>query len=39
MIYASTPNGIVWAVRPVLKEGEVGNLVMDFRAEPIALAR
>jgi outer membrane protein assembly factor BamB len=38
IIYGSTPNGIVWAVRPVLKEGEVGNLVMDFRAEPLAVA-
>jgi outer membrane protein assembly factor BamB len=39
MIYGATPSGTVWAVRPVLREGEVGNLVVDFRAEPLAMAR
>ena len=41
-IYGATKAGNVWAVRPVLKEGEVGNMVMDFRAVPletVALAR
>jgi outer membrane protein assembly factor BamB len=34
-IYGATKNGSVWAVRPVLKEGEVGNMVMDWRAMPL----
>ena len=39
MIYGASRGGSIWAVRPVLREGEVGNLVMDFRAEPLASAR
>ena len=35
IIYGATKSGSVWAVRPVLKEGEVGNVVMDFRAVPL----
>ena len=31
--------GMVWSIKPVLREGEVGTLVMDFRAEPLAVAR
>jgi outer membrane protein assembly factor BamB len=39
MIYGSTRDGRIWAVRPVLRAGEVGTVVMDFHAEPLALAR
>jgi outer membrane protein assembly factor BamB len=39
MIFASTKEGKLAAIRPVLREGEVGTMVMDFRAEPIASAR
>jgi len=39
MIYGATRNGSVWSIRPVLREGEVGTMVMDFRAEPIAMVR
>jgi outer membrane protein assembly factor BamB len=41
-IYGATKNGMVWAVRPVLHEGEVGSMVMDFRVErleTLAMAR
>ena len=38
-IFGATKDGRVWAVRPVLREGEVGNLVLDLRPGPIALAR
>jgi hypothetical protein len=34
-IYGATKAGNVWAVRPVLREGEVGNMVMDWRAVPL----
>jgi outer membrane protein assembly factor BamB len=36
-IYAAASDGKVRAIRPVLKEGEVGTVVMDFRIEPLAL--
>jgi hypothetical protein len=35
LIYGATKSGSVWAVRPVLKEGEVGHMVMDWRAVPL----
>jgi outer membrane protein assembly factor BamB len=38
-IYGTSKDGKVWAVRPVLREGEVGNVVVDLRFEPIASAR
>jgi outer membrane protein assembly factor BamB len=38
MIFAATKDGQLAAVRPVLREGEVGTLVMDLRREPVALA-
>jgi outer membrane protein assembly factor BamB len=40
-IFASTKAGKVMAIRPVLREGEVGTMVMDFypSPEPLALAR
>jgi outer membrane protein assembly factor BamB len=38
-IFGATKDGKVWAVRPVLREGEVGNLVLDFRPEPVAVVR
>ena len=38
LIYAATRDGQVAAIRPVLREGEVGVVVMDLREEPIALA-
>jgi outer membrane protein assembly factor BamB len=37
-IYAGSHSGTVWAIKPVLREGEVGTIVMDFRAEAIAVA-
>jgi hypothetical protein len=37
LIYAATRDGRLVAIRPVLREGEVGVLVMDFKVEPIAL--
>jgi outer membrane protein assembly factor BamB len=39
MIFASTRDGKVTGIHAVLREGEVGTMVMDFREEPIALAR
>jgi outer membrane protein assembly factor BamB len=39
MIFAAAPDGRISAIRPVLKEGEVGNLVLDLRLEPVALAQ
>ena len=39
MIYAATSDGHIAAIRPILREGEVGKVVMDWRAEPIASAR
>jgi outer membrane protein assembly factor BamB len=39
IIYGATRSGSVWAIRPVVQEGEVGTMVMDFRAEPVAMAR
>jgi len=38
-IYAATGSGHVIAVKPILKAGEVGTMVMEFREEPLALAR
>lgn len=38
-IYAATRDGKVWAVKPVLQEGSVGTIVMDFRADPVAAAQ
>jgi outer membrane protein assembly factor BamB len=35
-IFAATPDGKIVAIRPVLREGEVGTLVMDLREEPLA---
>jgi outer membrane protein assembly factor BamB len=39
MIFAATKDGKVYGIHPVLREGEVGTMVMDFRPEPLALAR
>jgi outer membrane protein assembly factor BamB len=39
VIFAATKDGKVYSIHPVLREGEVGTMVMDLRAEPIALAR
>ncbi len=38
-IYAATKGGDVIAIRPILKEGEVGTIVLDLRPEPLAMAR
>ena len=38
-IYGATPEGHIEAIRPVLREGEVGNIVLDLRPEPLALAK
>lgn len=38
-IFVGTSNGEIAAIKPVLREGEVGVMVMDFRLEPIALAQ
>jgi len=32
-------SGEIAAIKPVLREGEVGVMVMDFRPEPIAMAQ
>lgn len=34
-IYGASKDGKVWAVRPVLREGEVGRIVIDLRFEPV----
>jgi outer membrane protein assembly factor BamB len=39
IIFAGTKDGHLVAVRPVLREGEVGVIVRDLRAEPIAAAK
>ena len=36
-IYGVSRDGKVAAIRPILREGEVGHIVMDPRAEPVAL--
>ena len=38
-IFAATRAGKVVAIRPVLREGDVGTIAMDFREEPLASAR
>jgi outer membrane protein assembly factor BamB len=38
-IYAATKDGHVVAIKPVLKEGQVGTVVMDLKEQPLALAR
>jgi len=37
-IYAATRSGRVAAIRPILREGEVGTIVMGFSEEPLAAA-
>ena len=38
IIYAAKKDGKVYAIHPVLSEGEVGHMVMgDFRVEPLAM--
>ena len=37
-IYGASKDGKLWSIRPVLREGEVGTVVMDFRLEPVASA-
>jgi len=37
-IFAATRAGRVVAVRPVLREGDVGTVVMGFSEEPLASA-
>ena len=48
LIYAATKDGKVYAIHPVLNEGEVGHMVRggekrgprgEFKLEPLALAR
>ena len=34
-IYGASRDGKVWSVRPVLREGEVGHIVIDLRFEPV----
>ena len=34
-IYGASKDGKVWSVRPVLREGEVGHIVIDLRFEPV----
>jgi len=38
-IFTANRDGKVFAIRPVLREGEVGTVVMDLRPEPLAAAR
>lgn len=38
-IYAASKDGRIAAIRPVLREGEVGVLVMDLKPVPVASAR
>ena len=39
LIYAATKDGRVVAIRPVLREGEVGVIVMGFAEQPVAAAK
>jgi outer membrane protein assembly factor BamB len=38
-IFAATKDGRVAAIRPILRAGEVGTVVMDLREQPLAAAR
>ncbi len=39
LIYAATSAGRIVQIKPIVREGEVGNIVVDLRDEPIALVR
>lgn len=39
IIYGGSRNGTIQAIRPILREGEVGDIVMDLVPQPLALAQ
>ena len=38
-IFAAMRDGRIFAIKPVVSEGEVGKMVLDWRQQPIAAAR